>query len=57
MATKRKMICPECKRRAFDIAGLPRNKKTQIEVELKCPHCSKLVKIPCSTGIRVEAEA
>ena len=41
---KQKMKCPMCGKRAFDIEPLPRE---QVEVELKCPNCHKLVRIPC----------
>ena len=34
---KRKMKCPMCGKRAFDIEPLPRE---QVEVELKCPNSS-----------------
>ena len=39
---KRKMKCPMCGKRAFDIEPLPRE---QIEVELKCPNCRKFVRV------------
>ena len=41
---KRKMKCPMCGKRAFDIEPLPRE---QVEVELKCPNCHKFVRISC----------
>ena len=41
---KRKMKCPMCGKRAFDIKPLPRE---QVEVELKCPNCRKVVRISC----------
>jgi hypothetical protein len=40
----KKMKCPKCGRRAFDISKLPKEK---IEVSLKCPQCKKLVTVPC----------
>lgn len=40
-----KMKCPNCGRRAFDISKLPDEK---IRVELKCPHCKKVVLVPCT---------
>jgi len=42
---RRKMKCPRCGKRAFDISTLP---KEQIEVELKCPNCHKFVLVPCN---------
>lgn len=39
-----RMKCPCCGRRAFDISRLP---KEQIEIELKCPNCHKLIKVAC----------
>jgi transcription elongation factor Elf1 len=41
----KKMKCPKCDRRAFDISRLP---KEDVEVELKCPHCGNIVKVPCN---------
>lgn len=41
---KNKMRCPECGKRAFDISVLP---KERIEIELKCPHCHRLVRVLC----------
>lgn len=43
METK-KMKCPNCGRRAFDISRLP---KEEVEVTLKCPQCGKFVSVPC----------
>lgn len=40
----KKLKCPVCGKRACDISELPKEK---IYIELKCPHCNKLVKIPC----------
>lgn len=40
----KKMKCSCCGKRAFDISKLPKEK---IIVELKCPHCRKLVKVEC----------
>jgi phage FluMu protein Com len=40
----KKLKCPVCGKRACDISDLPEEK---IYIELKCPHCKKLVKIPC----------
>jgi endogenous inhibitor of DNA gyrase (YacG/DUF329 family) len=37
--------CPRCDRRVFDISELPPN---LIRVRLKCPHCHKIVEIPCA---------
>jgi endogenous inhibitor of DNA gyrase (YacG/DUF329 family) len=39
-----KMKCPICSKRVFDISKIP---KEQIIIELKCPQCGKLVKVPC----------
>lgn len=40
----KRMRCPKCGRRAFDISRLP---KEEVEVSLKCPQCVKFVSIPC----------
>ena len=40
---KYKMKCPKCGKRAFDISGLP---TVPLIVELKCPNCHNIVKIP-----------
>jgi hypothetical protein len=42
---KKKMKCPLCGRRAFDISKIPKEK---LEVELKCPHCKNVVIVPCT---------
>jgi transcription elongation factor Elf1 len=42
---KKKMKCPNCGRRAFDISRLP---KEEVEVTLKCPQCGKFVSVPCN---------
>jgi len=44
MKLLRKMKCPKCGRRAFDISKLPMEK---VEVILKCPQCKKIVSVPC----------
>lgn len=43
----KKMKCSCCGKRAFDISELPKEK---ITVELKCPHCRKLVKVKCDAS-------
>ena len=40
-----KMKCPNCGKRAFDITCLP---KDRVSIELKCPHCKKVVSVPCT---------
>ena len=45
MLMNKKMKCPKCGRRAFDISRLP---KEEVEVSLKCPQCVKFVSIPCN---------
>jgi len=50
------MQCPECKRRDFDIFELPDKRKSQVEVELKCPQCKKLVRIPCTKEFKYNQE-
>lgn len=40
----KKMKCPNCGRRAFDISDIPKEK---LEVTLKCPQCGKFVTVPC----------
>lgn len=42
---KKKMKCPNCGRRAFDISRLP---KEEVEITLKCPQCGKFVSVPCT---------
>lgn len=41
----KKMKCPNCGRRAFDISRLPIE---EVEIILKCPQCKKLVSVPCN---------
>ncbi|MDO5649996.1 MAG: hypothetical protein Q4G11_05265 [Gallicola sp.] len=40
-----KIKCTCCGKRAFDISELP---KQSLEVDLKCPHCKNIVRIPCT---------
>lgn len=40
----RKMKCPNCGKRVFDISKLPKEK---IEIKLKCPQCHEFVTVPC----------
>ncbi len=49
---KKKMKCPNCNRRAFDISRLP---KEDVEVTLKCPQCGKFVSIPCNEMSELKA--
>ena len=39
-----KMLCPRCGKRAFDVSYLP---ERILVVEMKCPSCFHLVKVPC----------
>lgn len=48
----KKMKCPNCGRRAFDISKLP---KEQVEVKLKCPQCGKFVLVPCNEESEIKA--
>ena len=48
----KKMKCSCCGKRAFDISDLP---KENIVVELKCPHCGKLVKVKCDASSVMKA--
>lgn len=48
----KKMKCSNCGRRAFDISELPKEK---VVVELKCPHCGKVVKVKCDTSSVMKA--
>jgi len=48
----KKMKCPNCGRRAFDISNLP---KEEVEVNLKCPQCGKFVSIPCNEKSELKA--
>lgn len=45
-----KMKCPNCGKRAFDISKLP---KERITIELKCPHCNKIVRVYCSESEKI----
>lgn len=45
MVPMKKMKCPNCGRRAFDISRIP---KEEVEVTLKCPQCGKFVSVPCN---------
>lgn len=49
-----KMKCTNCGRRAFDISALPQE---EIEVNLKCPQCGKLVSVPCNVCFVMEKRA
>jgi transcription elongation factor Elf1 len=49
---KKKMKCPNCGRRAFDISRLP---KEDVEVTLKCPQCGKFVSVPCNEASELKA--
>lgn len=40
----KKMECPNCGKRAFDISRLPHK---EIEISLKCPQCKKIVSVVC----------
>lgn len=48
----KKMRCPKCEKRAFDISLLPKEK---VEIELKCPNCHHFVKIPCDAKYVIRA--
>jgi ribosomal protein S27AE len=48
---KKKMKCPNCGRRAFDISRLPNE---DVEVTLKCPQCGKFVSVPCNETSETE---
>ena len=43
---KYKMKCPKCEKRAFDISAIS---NVPVIVELKCPNCRNIVKIPCTS--------
>ena len=43
------MMCPRCGGRAFDISEIPKN---PIMVELKCPRCRNIIRVPCGFGSR-----
>lgn len=38
----RKMYCPKCEKRAFDVSG---DRPDRIEITLKCPNCGKFVRV------------
>lgn len=40
-----KMKYPKCGKRAFDISAIS---EVPIIVELKCPNCRNIVKVPCT---------
>jgi hypothetical protein len=40
--------CPVCQKRVFDISALP---DKQLTVRLKCPHCRKIVQVPCGMSM------
>jgi len=44
MSNKQSKKCPFCGRRVFDVTKL---KKEEIQIEMKCPKCKNLIKIPC----------
>lgn len=48
----KKMKCSCCEKRAFDISALPNE---NIVIELKCPHCGKLVKVKCDASSVMKA--
>lgn len=48
----KKMKCPCCGKRAFDISELPNE---AIIVELKCPQCHKVVKVRCDASSEMKA--
>lgn len=39
------LICPICGKRACDISSFP---KENMSIEIKCPNCHNLVRIPCN---------
>lgn len=41
----KQLKCPVCSKRACDVSDLPKEK---MYIELKCPHCKKVVKIQCT---------
>lgn len=54
MMPMKKMKCPNCGRRAFDISKLP---KEQVEVNLKCPQCGKFVLVPCTPESEIKTDS
>lgn len=48
----KKMKCPNCERRAFDISNLT---KEEVKVILKCPQCGKFVSVPCNKEMEIKA--
>jgi predicted RNA-binding Zn-ribbon protein involved in translation (DUF1610 family) len=48
----KKMKCPNCGRRAFDISKIP---KEEVEVTLKCPQCGKFVSVLCNEESEMKA--
>lgn len=50
---KHKIQCPKCGKRAFDISALPQE---TIVVELKCPNCQNIVRVPCTKQMCIDAK-
>ncbi|MDU7031064.1 MULTISPECIES: hypothetical protein [Robinsoniella] len=40
-----KILCPLCERRLCEMTAGPVKKETYVTVEMKCPHCKKIVKV------------
>ncbi len=49
----KKMACPNCGKRAFDVSEAPEN----TVMKLKCPNCHKLVTVPCTKDFLLQARA
>ena len=49
----KKMKCPNCGRRAFDISKLPKEK---VAVSVKCPQCGRFVTITCNEKSEIQTE-
>ena len=45
------MKCPNCGKRAFDISTLPQEITA---VEMKCPHCHRLITVLCTADYELE---
>jgi phage FluMu protein Com len=42
----RKVMCPICNRRVFDI-----KERASGEIEMKCPHCRNIISIPLNSKL------
>lgn len=48
---KKKMKCPICERRVFDIST---QTDERVEIELKCPNCKRIVNVSCTEAAEIK---